>query len=303
MTAGSSASISNLTYTRGILLVIAAGICWSTIGLAIRHIDVANTWQILFYRSLALIPFLLFVMAVRNRRKTLQTMRAAGWAGVIGGLALVVAFSGGIYAIQETKVANAMFLFATAPFIAAILSRSILREHVRRETWLAMFVAMFGIMIMVWEGASLGRLVGNLAAIVSAFGFAVFTIALRWGKLEDMMPTVVLGGLFAVILSAGVNIWAGYGFALPVQDIAVALAMGVFQVGAGLILYTLGSKVVPSAELAILSMTEVVLGPIWVWLWLNETASAYTLAGGGVLLLAIIGNALSGLRHKPTPIL
>lgn len=79
--------------------------------------------------------------------------------------------------------------------------------------------------------------------------------------------------------------------------------MGVFQVGAGLAIYTIGSKVVPAAELALLSMTEVLLGPFWVWLFLGETASVYTLIGGVILLLAIAGNALTGIRRKPVPVL
>lgn len=79
--------------------------------------------------------------------------------------------------------------------------------------------------------------------------------------------------------------------------------MGVFQVDAGLAIYTIGSKVVPAAELALLSMTEVLLGPFWVWLFLGETASVYTLIGGVILLLAIAGNALTGIRRKPVPVL
>jgi drug/metabolite transporter (DMT)-like permease len=79
--------------------------------------------------------------------------------------------------------------------------------------------------------------------------------------------------------------------------------MGVFQVGLGLTIFTIGSKVVPAAELALLSMTEVLLGPVWVWLFLGETASFYTLFGGLILMLAIAGNAVSGLRHKPVPVI
>ncbi len=79
--------------------------------------------------------------------------------------------------------------------------------------------------------------------------------------------------------------------------------MGVFQVGAGLAIYTIGSRVIPAAELALLSMTEVLLGPFWVWLFLGETASVYTLIGGVILLLAIAGNALTSIRRKPVPVL
>ncbi|MBT4491080.1 MAG: DMT family transporter [Rhodospirillaceae bacterium] len=291
------------TYRQGVILVLFAGLCWSSMGLGIRFIETANVWQILFYRSLALAPFLFLIIAARSGGNPLPAIRKVGLAGIIGGLALVFAFTGGIFAIQGTTVANAMFLFAAAPFLAALLGLAILRERVRTATWWTMSLAMVGIATMVWEGISLGHMSGNIAALISALGFAVFTIALRWRKLDDMMPTVFLAGVFATIISAAVCQFAGYSLVLPAQDILIALSLGVFQVGAGMVIYTIGSRTVPAAELALLSMTEVVLGPFWVWMFLGETAGAYTLLGGAVLLTAIVGNALSGLRHKPTPIL
>ena len=291
------------TYRQGVFLVLFAGLCWSSMGLGIRFIEVANVWQILFYRSLALAPFLFIIIAVQSGGKPLPVIRKVGPAGLIGALALVFAFTGGIFAIQATTVANAMFLFAAAPFLAALLGSLILRERVRTATWWAMTLAMLGIAVMVWEGISLGRMSGNIAALISALGFAVFTIALRWRKLDDMMPTVFLAGVFAAIIAAVICQLTGYSLVLPMQDILIAMSLGVFQVGAGMVIYTIGSRTVPAAELALLSMTEVVLGPFWVWIFLGETAGVYTLLGGVVLLTAIAGNALSGLRHKPTPIL
>jgi drug/metabolite transporter (DMT)-like permease len=146
-------------------------------------------------------------------------------------------------------------------------------------------------------------MIGNVSALLSAFGFAVFTIALRWKRLEDMLPAVFLGGIFAIIISAAICAANGYTFKLSNNDAGIAFALGIFQVGAGLAIYTLGSKAVPAAELALLSMTEVLLGPLWVWIFIGETASLYTMTGGLVLLLAITGNALTGLRRKPVPIL
>lgn len=283
--------------------MVLAGVCWSSMGIGIRFMEVANVWQILFFRSCALMPFLLLIITLRSKGKPLAAIRTAGLAGVIGGMALVMAFSGGIYSIQTTSVANAMLLFAAAPLIAALLGRMILREVVRKATWIAIAVALIGITAMVWEGMSLGYVNGNLAALLSATGFAVFTIALRWRKLEDMMPTVFLGGVFATIVSGLVCASSGYSLDIPVNDIMISLALGVFQVGAGLVLYTMGSKSVPAAELALLSLGEVILGPLWVWLFLGETVGLYTLLGGAILLAAIAGNALSGLRRKPVPIL
>ena len=294
-------SSTKINYRSGVMLVLAAGICWSSMGLGIRHIEVANVWQILFFRSIALTPLLLLVLTLRARGNPLPIIQKAGLAGGVGGIALVFAFSGGILAVQTTSVANAMFLFAAAPFFAAVLGWLVLKEHVRNATWISMMAALVGIVIMVWEGISIGRIIGNVAALISALGFAVFTISLRWNKLEDMLPTVFLAGLFAIIIAGALCQIKGYGLDVPKRDIWIALALGVFQVGAGLILYTLGSKAVPSAELALLSMTEVIFGPFWVWLFLGETVGGYTLLGGMILLIAIASNALSGLRRKPIP--
>ena len=292
-----------ISYFVGVVLVLMSGVFWSSMGLGIRMIEQANVWQILFYRSIALACFLFCIITLRSGFRPLAAIRSAGIAGAIGGVGLVFAFSGGIYAIQTTTVANAMFLFAAAPFLAAVAGWVILREQVRHATWVAMLFAIVGIAIMVINGFAAGKLVGNLSALLSASGFAVFTIALRWGKLEDMLPAVFLAGVFAIITGALVCEFNGYGFALPRNDIVISLSMGVFQVGMGLVIYTIGSRVVPAAELALLSMTEVLLGPVWVWIFIGETVSFYTLLGGAVLMLALAGNALSGLRRKPIPVI
>jgi drug/metabolite transporter (DMT)-like permease len=294
---------TSISYVNGIILVLMAGVAWSSMGLGIRMIEDANVWQILFYRSIALASFLFCIITYRSGFKPVAVVRKSGLAGAVGGVGLVFAFAGGIYAIQTTTVANAMFLFASAPFLAAVFGRIILREDVRKATWVAMIFASIGIAIMVIDGISTGQVAGNLSAILSALGFAVFTIALRWGKLEDMLPAVFLAGIFAIMTAAVICQVKGYGFSVPRNDILIALSMGVFQVGLGLTIFTIGSKVVPAAELALLSMTEVLLGPIWVWFFLGETASFYTLFGGLVLMLAIAGNAVSGLRRKPVPII
>jgi len=293
----------SISYAQGVILVLMAGVFWSSMGLGVRMIEQANVWQILFYRSIALATFLFCIISLRSGYKPFAVIRKSGVAGVIGGIGLVVAFAGGIYAIQTTTVANAMFLFASAPFLAAVLGWIILRENVRKATWFAMIFASVGIAVMVIDGISAGQAGGNLTALLSALGFAVFTIALRWGKLEDMLPSVFLAGVFALITAAVVCEVQGHGFTVPRNDILIAVALGIFQVGMGLTVYTLGSRVVPAAELALLSMTEVLLGPFWVWIFLGETASLYSLGGGLILMLAIVGNALSGLRRKPVPVI
>jgi len=288
-----------MTYARGVLLVVLAGVLWSFMGLAVRHIETAGTWAILFWRSAGMVPVLLAFIAWRSGGHPLERLRRVGVAGVLGAFGLVFAFAGAIYALQATTVANAVFLFAASPFMAALLGWIILREPVRPATWAAIAVAGAGMFVMVRDGLAGGETAGNLAALLSAFGFAAFTLTLRWGRLEDMMPAVVLGGLFSMAVAGVVLGVRAEVLAVPAQDIVISAAMGAGMLATGMALYTLGSRVVPGAELTLLSMVEVLLAPVWVWLVLGETASAGTFLGGGILLVAIAGNALSGLRRKP----
>lgn len=284
------------------LFVFAAGVLWSTVGLGIRLIEDAVVWQILLYRSVSMSLFLYLVIRLRTGESPFVQIQRTGYPIIIAALALVAAYSGGIYAIQNTSVANAMLLFATAPFMAAVLGWVVLREPVRVATWIAIAVAIGGIAIMVIDKSGSIGFKGGLAALGSAIGFAVFTVALRWGKTTEMLPSVFLSAVFAIFISAGVCFLSGLSVTLSLHDGSIAVCMGVFQVGAGLILYTLGSRSLPAAELALLSLAEVLLGPLWVWLFLGETASVNTLIGGLVLLAAIAGNALSGKRRKPPAI-
>ena len=290
------------THKHGLLFVFAAGILWSTVGLGIRMIEDAVVWQILLYRSISMSIFLYMVIRLRSGESPFLQIRRIGLPAVVAGLSLVAAYSGGIYAIQNTSVANAMLLFATAPFMAAVLGWLVLREPVRAATWIAIAVALGGILIMVSDKTGDVAVQGSLAALGSALGFAVFTVALRWGRSGEMLPSVFLSGLFAIVITFGICQFLELSVVLSLRDGGVAMGMGVFQVGAGLILYTLGSRSLPAAELALLSLAEVLLGPLWVWLFLNETASLNTLVGGAVLLMAIAGNAVSGKRRKPPPI-
>ena len=290
------------THKHGLLFVFAAGVLWSTVGLGIRMIEDAAVWQILLYRSISMSLFLYMVIRLRSGESPFLQIRRIGLPGVVAGLSLVAAYSGGIYAIQNTSVANAMLLFATAPFMAAVLGWLVLREPVRAATWIAIAVALGGILIMVSDKTGDVAVQGSLAALGSALGFAVFTVALRWGRSGEMLPSVFLSGLFAIVITFGICQFLKLSVVLSLQDGGVAMGMGVFQVGAGLILYTLGSRSLPAAELTLLSLAEVLLGPLWVWLFLNETASLNTLVGGAVLLIAIAGNAVSGKRRKPPPI-
>jgi drug/metabolite transporter (DMT)-like permease len=287
-----------MRYGTGMVLVLAAGVLWSFQALMIRQIDSAEVWAVLTWRSLAMLPGLLALVAWRSGGRPWAAIRATGWSGVLGGLGLVVAMGGAILAFQTTTIANAAFLLAASPFLAAVLGRVVLGEAVSARTGLAIAIAVTGIFIMVGDGLSSGAVVGNLAALLSALGFAAFTVALRWGRARDGLPASVIGAALAVAVGASMAAQNGATLAIPATDLMWCAIMGLVTMSGGMILYTFGSRVVPSAELTLLSNTEVLLAPFWVWLLLGETANAATFVGGGIVLLAILFNAFSTMRNS-----
>jgi DME family drug/metabolite transporter len=290
-----------MRYGQGVALVLAAGSLWSLMGLGLRQIEAASVWQILFWRSVGMVPILLAFIWWTSGGRPLAQVRKVGIAGVVGGLGLVFAFAGAIYAIQTTTIANAVFLFTASPFVAAVLGWILLGERVKPWTWAAIALAVFGMYLMVREGLSTGALAGNIAALLSAVGFGAFSVALRWGKVKQMLPVSMLGGVFSVIVAGVVLTTRGEPILISAWDAGVSIGIGAVILALGMVMYTQGSRVIPAAELTLLSLIEVMLAPLWVFVVLGETATAATFVGGGVLLAAVVLNAVmgaKGVRHE-----
>jgi drug/metabolite transporter (DMT)-like permease len=283
----------------GVIMVILAAMLWSTMGVAIRNLDQMNTWQVLFWRSLGMIPVLAAFVWWRAGPTPFRALGTIGLAGLLGALGLVAAFGGAIFAIQRLPLANAVFLFSAAPFLTALLGMIVLKERVRPATWASIGLAGLGIWRMI-GGTSLtdGAMIGNLAALGSAMGFSIFTVALRSGKSEDMLPTVILGGGFSMLAATLILFAQGLLLVGSGHDTVLALGMGAVILGFGMTLFTLGSRVVPAGELALLSLIEVMLAPVWGWLLLSEVPAPAVLQGGGLVLMAVILNAATGLRAR-----
>ena len=286
------------SYRLGLFLVFGAGIFWSTQGLAIRLMNEADAWQILFYRSLALTLFLAAVALVQYGRGVLRATLHVGVSGIMGAICLMVAYAFGILAMQMTTIADAVLLFATAPFFAAVLGWFALSERVALSTWGAITIALVGIVIMQGGAIATGNATGNVFAVGSALFFALFTLALRMRKDGDMLPTVLLSGAFASIACFVVANVYGSGLSIPQNDLIIALLMGVFQTGAGLILYTIGARSVPAVQLALLPLVEVILSPLWVALIVGEQPTKLVLLGGLFVGAAIAADA-SVTARKP----
>lgn len=289
-------------YARGVALVLTAGCFWSIAGLVVRMMHHATEWQILLYRSGALVITLLVYIGLQNRGKLYRAFQQAGSYAVLAGAFLSIGFTCWIFAMTHTTIANALFVLSAAPFLSAIFAQLFIGERAQPSTWLFMVLASLGVAVMVGEGVAIGTLAGNLFALGAATGFAAFSVTLRKGKAVDMTPAVCWAGIWATLISAVMLLGTTQSFLLSPHDVLLCGLLGFMQVGLGLILFTAGSRYVPAAEITLLSLTEVVLGPIWVWLGVGETPSQLTLLGGAIVLMAIVAQAIHGVRKKRPPV-
>lgn len=281
-------------YFLGATLVLAGGLCLSTSGIIVRQIETADGWQIMFYRGIAFVVTVLVFLSLRYHGRLLRPFQAIGWNGVIVALALSLGSICYLFALLLTSVASALFIISAAPFFTAVLAWIVIGERVRPVTWLAMSISLCGIVLMFWDGFANGRVLGSVVALGVVVAFGIMLVLIRRSKGVDMVPAICLGGLTAAAIAAVML----DSFVVSYHDFAFASLMGSAQFGGGFILITLGARYVPAAEVALLTLVEPVLGPVWVWIGVDEVPSPFTLAGGAIVLAAVIMQAIAGLRQE-----
>ena len=276
-------------------LVLTAGFLWSLQGVTIRVLDPATTSpQIVYWRNLGQYLTLLLIVAVMHRGHLLRAFGRAGPLALLGGAFQCLSSITVIFAFAYTTVANVNFILSTAPFMAALIAWLILGEVITRRAIMTMAAAAIGVGVMMIEGLSAGHLIGNGLVIVTALTFSGLAVILRRNKHVDMLPTVCWGSCFGTL--AGLAMTGG-AIAIPLQDIALCMAMGSLQIGLGQALFILASRHVPAGPLALLTLSEIVLGPIWAWVGVNEVPSQLTLAGGAIVISALVWQALGAAKR------
>jgi len=287
--------------SKALLSVLTAGLLWSFGALTIRYMVDPHTyrWQYLFFRGLTIASVLCIYLLVKEGTLFFSSFRRIGISGVIGACGLVVAFAGFIWSVTLTTVANALFLFATTPFLAAFMGILILKEKIRPMTWFAMTIAFIGILVMVIEGLEAGNVLGTIAGFASACGFAIFSVSLRWRKETPQFATIALAGFLCAILTVSILFLQNNSVLMLARNIYLSIVHGML-VGVGLIFFSLGARYFPAAELNLFSLVEVIGGVIWVYLpifGVNEIPSMLTVVGGCIVSAAIIMDSV-GIRYK-----
>jgi len=281
-------------YGYGVTLVIIGGLFLSTSGILIRNIETASGWQILFYRGLTFSLTLFLLLLLRYRTGIVTAFRAIGKPGLWAALVLGLGSICYIFAILLTTVANAVFIIGAAPLATAFVAWLVLGERTSRFGIIAMLVSLTGIGLMFADGLLEGRWAGNVAALGVVASFVVFLLIVRGKRSTDMLPATCLSG----IVMAGVAALFLKSFVISNHDLVIAILMGCLQFGIGFWCFTVASRYIMASEVALFSLTESILGPIWVWIGVGEKPSWLTLVGSAVVLVSVVAYCVNGIRSE-----
>ena len=295
------------SYGAGVLFVAAGAACWSLGGALVRLTDGIDVWQIIFYRSLTVLACMGLWLVFKFRGQLGARVRDAGLNAVIAGVAVGTAGLTFVASLFYTTVAEAIFMVGVAPFLSALLGFWILRERIPAITWVAMTVALVGMAVIFYGNRGGGAVTGTLLAIYSAFCFSCYAVLLRWGQKTEMSVALIWNAIYLILVSGlvlllptGLSAATGFeAFAIGWRNAGAVFLMGAVQLTLGLMLFTIGSRSVPAAQLTLIALVEPVLSPVWAWLVNRELPPIWTFFGGAVIVGAIVIQALfSGNRTQ-----
>jgi drug/metabolite transporter (DMT)-like permease len=270
---------------RGAFLVAAASVVWSSGALIVRLVG-ADPWTVNVWRGLFSSSFLMLASPLAHRGSLIEPWRRMGWPGLAIAACLSLSSTCFILSLSLTSVADTLILMSIGPFVAALLGWLLLGERVGLRTWLTMAVALIGTVVMMSGSYAMGTITGDLLAVVTATGFATATVLMRRHPETPMTAAALAPAMTCLV-------------ALPM---AAPLTVGAWSLGLlalfglshalGFLLFTAGARVIPAAETSVITMLEVVLGPLWVWLALGENPGVAALIGGALILGALVVRAV-----------
>lgn len=272
--------------SKGRLYVALAAVAWSTAGLLQRELSVDTGSQVAGRALFAFAGVLLYV-AVTERGGTVGAFRAIGRGGLIVVALLATSSASFFVALNHASVASVLFMQALAPILAAVLGTA-LGDPVRRKTWIATAVAVGGVAVMVGGPGSPGA-TGLALSFVMTLSFAGALVATRHHREVSMAPATCLSQLVVLVCAAPFASSSTIGG----RDVLLLATLGVAQIGLGFVLLTIGARLIPAGEVALITLLEIVLGPLWVWVFLSEHPSTATLVGGAVVLGAVLVESAS----------
>lgn len=268
----------------GMFLMIICCITISTSPLIFRSVENADIWQINIYRSFSWISALSLILLVKYRTKIINKIFAIGRWGILAGVFLASAQTCYIYALDNTTVANVVFILSAVPFVTALIAYIFLKEIIKTPTIVMMFFAVIGIFIMVNEGVNTGNTFGNIMAILTLLCFACFPVILRKNRHIDMIPTLIVP---AIIIGVIGFIIKGNDILISNNDMALSFIWGGILNGIAHSIFIIATRHLMAAEITLFMLLEFSLAPLWVWYFIGETPAVNTLYGGSIVMSAL----------------
>ncbi|WP_440690605.1 DMT family transporter [Candidatus Pelagibacter sp. HIMB1782] len=253
-------------------------------GLIVKSFEGATLWQILFWRTIFFLIVISLYLALTYKKQVFKSFYNLGFPGFFGGFILSLGFSGYVFAMYNTTVANANFIIQTQTIFLAIFGYFFLKEKISAITLTSIILAISGILLMVGSSLSPGQMSGNIAAFIMPISFATLILVVRKYPTVDMVPAQFVAGVFALLI--------GYLMSEKIMispnDIFLGFLAGFLQLGLGFIFITIGAQRTPSAMVGIIMLTEAVLGPLWAWLFINEQPPFIVIIGGSIVIFAVL---------------
>jgi drug/metabolite transporter (DMT)-like permease len=267
----------------GPILVFLGACCLSFGGLIVKSFEGATLWQILFWRSVFFSIVVVIFLLINYKKNFFNSIYKSGLPGFMGGLILSLGYCGYVFAMYNTTVANTNFIIQTQTIFLAIFGYIFLKEKISKLTLASIILAFSGIILMVGNSLSPGQMTGNIAAFIMPISFATLILIVRKNPGIDMVPMQLIAGIGATLI----GFLLSQKILISMHDIFLGFIAGFFQVGLGFIFITIGARSTPSALVGIIMLTEAVLGPLWAWMFVNETPPIVVIFGGTIIISTV----------------
>jgi drug/metabolite transporter (DMT)-like permease len=279
---------------RGVLLVLIATILWSLAGLFARLLTHLDVWTVIGWRALLGAASIAIVGLIEWRAGRVENPLGFGALSPVVALLAMIAISAYAASVMTTTIADVMVIYATMPFVAAALGFLVNRERVSTRTLIASSAALLGIIVMVASGLGSGRLLGQALSMLMTLAFAGMIVLQRRQPGASIIVVNCLGALGAGVFGLANSPHEQIGL----FDFAILFLFGLTTIGLAFVLFMEGAKFIPSAEAGLISLLDVVLGPLWVFIAFGENPGLATLIGGAIVLGAAVWRIAPELRHE-----
>jgi drug/metabolite transporter, DME family len=280
----------------GSILIFLGALCLSFGGIIVKSFEGATEWQILFWRQFFFSITVVIYLVFAYKKNFFKVFYKSGIPGFVAGLFLSIGFSAYVFAMYYTTVANTLFIITTETIFLAFFGYIFLKEKINLITFISILLGMSGVLLIVGSSLSIqsgDQILGNIVAFLMPISFAILIIIVRKYPDIDMVPAQFSAGVFAALI----GYFIAEKLSISLHDLFLSFLAGFFQIGFGFILITVGSRTTPAAVVGVLMLTEAVFGPIWAWIFINEIPPLSVIAGGGIIIFAILFEFFSNFKR------